>query len=77
MLQHSPLLSESLRFCRESLARYLGLSMGIYGLFLPGMSRYIVYPCKGGAGRCGGSPLPWDGSGGRGGMGNKLGNCAH
>jgi hypothetical protein len=43
----------------ESLARYLGLSVFIYGLFLPGMSRYIVYPCKFPL-----PPLPCQGEGG-------------
>jgi hypothetical protein len=45
MLQHSPILPDSsavLRFCRESLARYLGLSMGIYGSPLPGIP--VTYP---------------------------------
>jgi hypothetical protein len=46
MLQHSPILpdsSASLRFCRESFARYLGLSVFIYGSILPGIP---VTHCK-------------------------------
>ncbi len=38
--------------------RYLCSSVFIYGLFLPGMSRYIVYPCKAEDGGSPNDPLP-------------------